>query len=86
MASLIGADALSITEQRYLDLARRFETDFVGQPANEARSLDETLDRAWKVAATVPRRELTMVTPDEIEAHAPVALRAVGHPSREEPL
>ena len=86
LASLIGADALSITEQRYLDLAHRFENDFVGQQATEVRSLDETLDRAWKVAATVPRRELTMVTPDQIAAHAPVALSAVGHPSREDPL
>ncbi len=84
LASLIGADALSITEQRYLDLARRFETDFVDQSATEARSLDETLDRAWKVAATVPRRELTAVTPDQIGAHAPVALRTGGHPGQED--
>ncbi len=78
LASLIGADALSITEQRYLDLAKRFETDFIEQSPTEKRSLDETLDRAWKVAAMVPRRELTAVTPDQIETHAPHAFHTGG--------
>ena len=85
LASLIGADALSITEQRYLELARRFETDFVDQSATEMRSLDNTLDRAWEVAATVPRRELTTVTPEQIEAHAPVVERSGGRIGEEHP-
>ena len=53
---------LSITEQRYLEFAHRFEADFIAQDPHEARSLDETLDRAWQAAAVLPARELTMVT------------------------
>ena len=72
LASLIGTDALSITERRYLDLAQRFERDLVAQGADDARTLDDTLDRLWRIAAIVPSRELTMVSIDQIRQHAPV--------------
>lgn len=72
LASLIGTEALSITEMRYLDVARAFERDVVTQGPTEARSLDETLDRLWTTAAIVPSRELTMVSSDQIREHAPV--------------
>ncbi len=78
LASLIGIDALSITERRYLDLARRFETEFVDQGATESRDLDDTLDRAWQVAMTVPSRELTMLDADLVEEHAPAAPEVAG--------
>jgi V/A-type H+-transporting ATPase subunit B len=84
LASLIGIDALSITERRYLELAHRFETDLVTQTATERRSLDETLDRAWRVATTVPRRELTMVTSDQIAEHAPTVTGAIAATDRTE--
>lgn len=69
LASLIGTDALSITERRFLDLARRFESDFLDQPFAETRTLGETLERAWDVAGVVPARELTMVSASDIAAH-----------------
>jgi V/A-type H+-transporting ATPase subunit B len=71
LASLIGLDALSITEQRYLDLGPEFEREFMDQGQAESRSLITTLDKAWTTAATVPTRELTMVTPDQITQHLP---------------
>ena len=71
LASLIGLDALSITEQRYLDLGHEFEREFMDQGQAESRSLITTLDKAWTTAATVPTRELTMVTPDQITQHLP---------------
>jgi V/A-type H+-transporting ATPase subunit B len=71
LASLIGTDALSVTELRYLDVAKGFERRVVAQEPDEARTFDDTLDRLWEVAAVVPRRELTMVTPEQIRDHAP---------------
>ena len=71
LAALIGLDALSITEQRYLDLGQRFETQFTDQGPAESRSLSTTLERLWTTAAAVPIRELTMVTPEEIARHLP---------------
>lgn len=73
LAELIGLDALSVTEQRYLDFARRFETDFVDQSSHAARTLDDTLDRAWQAASVVPARELTMVTPEQISTRLPTS-------------
>ncbi len=71
LASLIGGEALSITEQRYLELARRFDSEVLDQLPREARTLEDTLDRLWRVAAVVPARELTMVSAEQIAAHAP---------------
>jgi V/A-type H+/Na+-transporting ATPase subunit B len=85
LASLIGADALSVTERRFLDFAGRFERELLDQSSTEARTLDDTLDRAWRIAATVPRRELTMVSTAEIEAHAPRSLGPAGRAAQEEP-
>jgi hypothetical protein len=36
---------------------------------DEARSLEDTLDRAWAALATLPRRELTMVPTDTLREH-----------------
>jgi V/A-type H+-transporting ATPase subunit B len=58
----VGADALSEGEARYLGFAEAFESGFVKQGADELRSLDATLDRAWLVASVMPRAELTMVS------------------------
>lgn len=71
LSSLIGLDALSVTEQQLLEFADRFEHTFIDQGGHEARSLETTLDLAWEVVAVVPARELTMVSPEQIRAHAP---------------
>jgi V/A-type H+-transporting ATPase subunit B len=69
LGALIGLDVLSVTEQRYLEFARHFETDFVDQDPHTARTLDETLDGLWQLAMMVPGRELTMVTEEQIRDH-----------------
>jgi V/A-type H+-transporting ATPase subunit B len=62
LAEVVGEDALSEGEARYLGLAGAFESGLVQQDADEARTLEETLDRAWRVASVLPRAELTMVS------------------------
>ncbi len=68
-AELIGADALSEGERRYLAFGDAFEAAFLAQRRDELRALDETLDRAWRVASILPRRELTMVSQPSLTAH-----------------
>ena len=63
LAELIGTDALSVTERRYLDFAAAFEQRLIDQGPHENRTLDDTLTRAWDVLSTMPERELTMITP-----------------------
>lgn len=69
LASLIGLEALSVTEQRYLDLARLFDTEVLDQPPDDPRAIDDSLDRLWRVAAVLPPRELTVVSADQRAAH-----------------
>lgn len=68
LADLIGTAALTETDRRYLACTEAFATELVGQRVDEARSLDETLARVWRVLSELPRRELTMLPAATIEA------------------
>jgi len=69
LAEIIGEDALSAGEQRYLGFAEAFEREFLAQGRSEARTIDETLDRAWAVASHLPRSDLSMVGASALEEH-----------------
>ena len=69
LAELIGTAALSDTDQRYLRFETAFEQILVDQGRDESRSVEATLDRAWQVAAVLPRQELTMIPSAQLDAH-----------------
>jgi V/A-type H+-transporting ATPase subunit B len=69
LAELVGTGALSATDRGYLELERAFERVLVSQRLDERRSLDETLERAWRVLSALPRRELTMMAAADLDAH-----------------
>jgi V/A-type H+/Na+-transporting ATPase subunit B len=69
LAELVGAGALSATDQRYLEMERAFERVLVSQARDESRTLDETVERAWRVLSVLPRRELTMLSRAAVEAN-----------------
>ena len=69
LAEVVGEDALSPSDLDYLRARSAFETEFLSQPLEESRSLNDTLDRAWNVASILPRTELSMVSPDTLQAH-----------------
>ena len=69
LAEVVGEDALAESDRDYLRVAAAFESDFLSQPLDESRSLEETLDRAWAVASLLPRDELSMITPATLDAH-----------------
>ena len=69
LAEIIGAAALSATDQRYLHFANEFEQRLVHQGRGERRDLDATLDRCGDVAEVLPARELTMLSASSIDAH-----------------
>jgi len=71
LAEIIGASALSGTDQLYLDFATQFEQRLANQHPGEGRTLDDTLDRCWDVANVLPRRELTMLSTRFLDAHPP---------------
>jgi V/A-type H+-transporting ATPase subunit B len=61
LAEIVGEDALSTGERRYLAFAEAFNARFLAQGRSEPRELEETLARAWEVLSLLPRRELGMV-------------------------
>jgi V/A-type H+-transporting ATPase subunit B len=69
LADVVGADALGPSERRLLEFAEAFRRDFLSQGKAEAHSLDDTLQRAWRVASLLPRRELSMVSAAALDAH-----------------
>jgi V/A-type H+-transporting ATPase subunit B len=70
LAELVGADALNETDRRYLEFAVAFARDFAAQRPDELRVLDDTLERAWRVLGSLPRRELTMLPTALLDARS----------------
>lgn len=68
LADLVGAAALSTTDQLYLAFEESFRTDLVHQGRDESRDLQDTLDRAWSVLGHLPRRELTALSSTLLDA------------------
>lgn len=69
LAEVVGEDALSEDERRYLTFAGSFESRFVQQGKQELRPLEATLERGWDVASLLPRHELTMLSEAALSRH-----------------
>ncbi|MCP2247303.1 V-type ATP synthase subunit B [Lentzea aerocolonigenes] len=61
LAELIGLSGLGRTDRAYLEFEQAFRDDLIGQRRGETRSLDDTLERAWRVLLRLPRSELVML-------------------------
>jgi V/A-type H+-transporting ATPase subunit B len=64
LADLIGADTLSEIDRCYLNFEEEFENDLINQGRAENRTLEDILRRCGRVALTLPRSELTMLSDD----------------------
>jgi V/A-type H+-transporting ATPase subunit B len=73
LSELVGSDALSGTDRQYLSFEGELDRQLLDQSPRECRSLGETLDRAWKALAALPRRELTMLPSALVAAYLPAA-------------
>ena len=75
LAELVGPDALTPTDRRYLEFAEVFERQFVDQHDNESLDIDDAFLRAWGALSVLPRQELTMLPTDVVSAsyRAPAA-------------
>jgi V/A-type H+-transporting ATPase subunit B len=69
LASVIGEEELSEIDRHYLEFGEHFEEEYVGQGADEDRSIVETLDTGWEVLSYLPETELHRVTEEEIIEH-----------------
>ena len=60
LVAIVGEDALSELDIKYLRFAEQFEKRMVGQ-RTERRTIDETLDLGWKLLGMLPPEELTRI-------------------------
>lgn len=76
LVAIVGEEALSDTDRRYLRFADDFESRIVGQ-GDEGRSIEETLTIAWELMAGLPMGELKRVR-DFVDTYHPSADEAEG--------
>ena len=69
LVNIVGREALSERDNKYLDFADRFETEFVEQGYDTNRSIDETLEIGWDLLSMLPPEELNRIDQDLIEEH-----------------
>jgi V/A-type H+-transporting ATPase subunit B len=69
LVNIVGREALSEQDNRYLDLADRFESEFVDQGYDTDRDVEETLDIGWDLLSTLPKESLNRIDEDLIEEY-----------------
>jgi V/A-type H+-transporting ATPase subunit B len=69
LVNIVGREALSERDNRYLDFADRFEEELVDQGFDQNRSIDETLDIGWELLSTLPKEELNRIDEELIEEY-----------------
>jgi len=69
LALILGEASLSDMDRLYLKFADGFETGFVRQEEQTARTIGETLELGWKLLRILPRPELKRVRPEFLEKY-----------------
>jgi V/A-type H+-transporting ATPase subunit B len=69
LVNIVGREALSERDNKYLDFADRFEDEFVDQGFTTERSIDETLDIGWDLLSMLPKEELNRIDEELIEQY-----------------
>ncbi|MFH1125611.1 MAG: V-type ATP synthase subunit B [Candidatus Altiarchaeota archaeon] len=71
MVAVVGEEALTSGEKKYLEFAERFEGEFLSQRNDEERSIEETLNLGWDLISILPERELKRIDPEILEKYYP---------------
>ena len=69
LASVIGEDELSENDKLYIEFGKSFEAEFLRQGVNENRSMEETLELAWKLLRGLPREELDRISTKTLDKY-----------------
>ncbi len=65
LVAIIGEDALTENDRRYLHFADAFEKNFIHQ-GQQNRELEESLNLAWALLSMLPQSELKRISTDHI--------------------
>ncbi|ELY53687.1 ATP synthase subunit B [Natronolimnohabitans innermongolicus] len=69
LVNIVGREALSERDNKFLDFADRFETEFVQQGYDNNRSIEETLDLGWDLLSMLPKEALNRIDEELIAEH-----------------
>ncbi|MFC7076672.1 ATP synthase subunit B [Haloarcula halophila] len=69
LVNIVGREALSDLDNKYLDFADRFEDEFVDQGIDTDRDIDETLELGWDLLSMLPKDALNRIDEELIEEH-----------------
>jgi V/A-type H+-transporting ATPase subunit B len=67
LASVVGRDGLSVTDQEYLDFGDLFEKKLIHQ--DSARTLEQSMEIGWQVLRTLPVSELSRLSDEQIHRY-----------------
>ena len=71
LVAIVGKEALSERDKKFLDFADAFEDKFVRQGADEDRDIETTLEIAWQLVALLPENQLSRIDRKYIEKYHP---------------
>lgn len=69
LAAIVGEEALSDLDRKFLKVANNFERKFVNQGMDENRSIEQTLDIGWELLSELSDSELNRIKPEFIEKY-----------------
>lgn len=69
LSAVVGEEALTDTDRKFLRFADEFENKFVRQGSYEERTIEQTLDLGWELLSVLPEEELKRVKKEHIEKY-----------------
>lgn len=69
LSAIVGEEALSDIDRKYLKIANNFERKFVNQGVDENRSIEQTLNIGWELLSEIPESELKRIKPEFIQKY-----------------
>lgn len=67
LVAVVGEEALSDRDRKYLEFAENFEKTFIRQDKSDDRTIQVSLDMGWKLFKTLPLDELKKVKQQHID-------------------
>jgi V/A-type H+-transporting ATPase subunit B len=69
LSDVVGKEALSPDDNKYLDFADRFEREFISQGRYEDRCIERTLDIGWGIMSDIPESKLKRIKPETLKKY-----------------
>ncbi len=69
LVAVVGEEALTERDKKFLHFADAFEKRFVTQGKYENRTIEQSLELGWELLAEIPEPELKRVKPEHVEKY-----------------